>query len=54
MEWYKNIKENRINVKNMSNQFIDKLFICVCVLFVGLKMHCVYTMLTTWMLLYEI
>jgi hypothetical protein len=27
----------------MSNQFIDKLFICVCVLFICLKVYCVYT-----------
>jgi hypothetical protein len=26
---------------------VDKLFICVCVLFIGLKVYCVYTMLTT-------
>ena len=26
---------------------LDKLFICVCVLFISLKVYCVYTMLTT-------
>ena len=30
----------------MANR-LDEFFICVCVLFIGVKLYCVYTMLKT-------